>query len=172
MTSPDRFPRWTRTGLPAPGRLDLLPREDYAGRLRGPGGPEPVLTLAWLGEFDGAPPAGLVDGLGELLSGWNQVLARVVGAAVVDRRGTVWVEPQAGWLLGDSPELPALRAACLAVISQVAAVPGQPEPWQPLVPTGEAWFPGGPPPAPEGMLVFDRVRLSWSGRRYVWRLLG
>ena len=77
MTSPDRSPRWTRTGLPVPGRLDLLPRLDYEGRLRGPGGPEPAVTLAWLGEVDGPLPVGAVDAVGDVASGWNQVLARV-----------------------------------------------------------------------------------------------
>lgn len=172
MTSPDRSPRWTRTGLPVPGRLDLLPRLDYEGRLRGPGGPEPAVTLAWLGVVDGPLPVGAVDAVGDVASGWNQVLARVVGAAVVDRRGTVWVEPEAGWLLGDSPELAALRAACLAALAQVVPVPAQPEPWQALVPTGGAWFPGGPPPAPEGEVLFDRLRLRWGDRAYSWRLLG
>ena len=172
MTSPARSPRWTRTGLPAPGRLDLLPRADYAEALAAPGGPEPAVELAWLGEWDGPPPQGVLDALGDLAGGWNQVLARVAGSAVVDRRGTVWVEPQAGWLLGDSAELPALRAACLGALSPLVAVPPQPEPWQALVPTGEAWFPGGPPPPPRGQVVLDRLRLRWGGGEWSWALRG
>lgn len=93
MTSPDRSPRWTRTGLPVPGRLDLLPRLDYEGRLRGPGGPEPAVTLAWLGVVDGPLPVGAVDAVGDVASGWNQVLARVVGAGRARVAPLRWPKP-------------------------------------------------------------------------------
>lgn len=75
--------------------------------------------------------------------------------------------------LGNTPpELPALRAACLAALSRTVPMPAQPEPWQALVPTGQAWFPGGPPPAPQGEVLFDRLRLRWGQLSYAWRLLG
>lgn len=172
MTSPSRDPRWTRTGLPSSGRVDLLPRGEDAPLLEVPGGPEPLVPLVWLGDVSGDPPDGAVTALAGVCAGWNLVPGRVAGVEVWDTRPVLWEPPRAGWLVRGEG-LPALRAAVLGALVPVCAVPEQPGPWRALVPTGEAWFPLGSSPEPSGVVVFDRVRLSWGpSRAWVFPLLG
>ena len=145
------------------GMIALLPRAADAEALTVVGG-EPAdelhLTLVDFGpDVTGRTDDELAKRLGELITRWStEVKANVFGHATFSPG-----DPGecAVYLIGDSPEMPDLRDAVIAMASQVYAVPPQHDPWVPHV-TAEygildtALVYTGP-------VIFDRMRLRWAG---------
>lgn len=144
------------------GMIALLPRAGDAEALTVTGG-EPAdelhLTLVNFGTGVTGSDVELAGRLRELMTRWSaEVKANMFGHATFSPGAA---GECAVYLAGDSPELVDLRSAVIDVAAQVYPVPPQHDPWIPHVTAKYGVLDGAL--TFTGPVVFDRIRLRWSG---------
>jgi 2'-5' RNA ligase superfamily len=154
------------------GLVALYPSDVDAHALAVPGGTPPEelhLTLVNYGQdVRGQTDAELRRRLSDVAAGHPQpIKAEVYGHAVFNPNDAQR-DPSSVYIVGDSTELAWLRQQVFSFSQELFELPAQHEPWVPHVTA--AYSALETELTYTGMVLFDRIGLSWAGTTTYWPL--